>query len=248
MSFWRFWSRKTVLPEAVSAKLPPQEALPFTDADREFVRSALDRFEANGLQIWSELNRDLIVARALVDIDLWKPNDGWPRDELQSLFMVLANGTDSLPGRYPEVEDECPALATMDDEAAEEMLQRHSETIFVNASSICIVSEGGSLNNTTYALAALGNLEVSEVEQHVLKNGLTRVSFQVEGLGERHFDVESAKRPDVTPVFVEMNRIAEIKKLGRYIPAWERNSDSETFIFADEATLSKITSLLKLAV
>jgi hypothetical protein len=98
-----------------------------------------------------------------------------------------------------------------------------------------------------YDLAELGNLDVSQTGLNVMKNGLTRVTFQVEGVGECHFDIGSSKRPDITPAFAEMNRIARENNLGRFIIAPEGNSESETFIFATEALIPGITELLKLS-
>jgi hypothetical protein len=218
----------------------------FTDADRDYVRSALDRFEASGLQIWSELDRDLIVARALIDVERWKRDHReLGEGNLVSLFLALANETDSLTWYIDDVQDQFPALAAMDDEAAETLLQDHSYPIFVNASSICTVNEGNSLENMVYSFAALSGVDVSQTSQRDLKNDLTRVSFQVEGLGECHFDIESRKRPDYTPALAEMNRIAKSKNLGQYVVVPEGSSESDTFIFATEATLPKILDLLK---
>jgi hypothetical protein len=125
------------------------------------------------------------------------------------------------------------------------MLEEHSQSIFVNARSICTVNEDNSLNNMVYAFSGLNSLEVSQVGQEVLKNGLTRVSFQVEGLGTCHFEIESRKRPDVAPALAEMNRIAKSKGIRQYIAVTEGSSDSMIFIFATEAVLPGIISLLK---
>src|SRR5215475_1517712 len=94
MSFWSFLFRKPTTTAAVS--IDPEQRPSFTAADREFVRAALRQFEANGLRIRSGLDRDLISVRALIDIGLWRPDDQMPGDDLLSLFLVLANGTDSL--------------------------------------------------------------------------------------------------------------------------------------------------------
>jgi hypothetical protein len=72
MSFWSWWSRKLIVGEPAPISQEPMSFLPgrtpvITDADRQYVRNALDRFEASGLQIWSELDRELIVVRALAD-------------------------------------------------------------------------------------------------------------------------------------------------------------------------------------
>src|SRR5262249_28278884 len=95
MSFWSFWSRKPPGPVPLPAE--PERSPSFTDADREYVRNTLDRFEASGLQILSDLDRDLIVVRALIDIERWKPDHrALGDDDLVSLFLALAGETDSL--------------------------------------------------------------------------------------------------------------------------------------------------------
>jgi hypothetical protein len=245
MSFWSWWSRKPVVGEPIP--IEPERRLAFTDADREYIRDALDRFEANGLQIWSKLNRDLIVARALIDADRWKQDGELAENGLLMLFLALAAETDSLTYYVDEMEEQFKPLSSMDDDAAEEMLQEHSDSIFVNARSICtVIEEDTSLNDMVYAFFNLNSLGVSQVSSHVLKNGLTRVSFYVEGLGECRFEIDSGKRPDVTPALAEMNRISKSKALGQYIMVSEGSSESMTFIFAAEAILPKITNLLKI--
>jgi len=163
-----------------------------------------------------------------------------------SLFLVLANGTDSLTWYIDDVQKEFPSLSSIDDDHAEELLEEHSNSIFANARSICTVNEDTSLETMVYEFAALSDLDVSEVTQRAQKNGLTRISFNVDGLGQRHFELESRKRPDITPALAEMNLIAKIKHRGQYLLVPEGNSESETFIFADEGTLAKLAGLLKI--
>jgi hypothetical protein len=248
MSFWSWWSQKPVAatPNPILSERRPT----FTETDRDFVRVALDRFEAIGLRIWPILDRDLIVARALIDANLWMREDGGrPKNELQPLFLTLAFETDSLTYYVDEVGQLFAPLARMDANAAEEILQEHSYSIFENANTICTVNEDNSLENMVHDIAALtrGALEVSHISRQVMKNGLTKVSFQVEGLGECHFEIENLKRPDVTPTLIEMNRIAKSKGIGQYIMFSDGNSESMIFIFAAEAVLSDITGLLKIA-
>ncbi|CCE05393.1 hypothetical protein BRAS3843_1380013 [Bradyrhizobium sp. STM 3843] len=218
----------------------------FTAADREFVMTALDQFEANGLVIWSELERNLVVARALVDVSLWKTDDTRPAPKLQPLFLALAGGTDSLTCYLDDVQELYPPLSSMDDDAATEILEQHSSSIFANASSINLVNEDNALEHMVRQFFALAGLDVAHLDLRVMKNGLTRVSFEVEELGACRFEIESLKRPDVTPALAEMNRIAKAKGRGRYIRVSEGSSESETFIFADDATLPRIVDLLGL--
>src|SRR5262245_10251216 len=130
MSFWSWWSRKPTVGEPIP--IEPKQTLAFTDADRAFVRDALDRFEANGLQIWSKLNRELIVARALTDADCWKQDGDLPENGLLKLFLALAAETDSLNYYVDDLVEQFEPLSSMDDDAAEEMLHEHSQSIFVN--------------------------------------------------------------------------------------------------------------------
>lgn len=248
MSFWSRWSRKPIA--AAPNPIVPVRRPTFTETDRDFVRVALDRFEAIGLRISPTLDRDLIVTRALIDANLWMRDDsGRPKHELQPLFLTLAFETDSLTYYVDEVEQLFAPLARMDANAAEELLQEHSYSIFENANTICTVNEDNSLENMVHDIAALtgGTLEVDHISRHAMQNGLTKISFQVEGLGECHFEIESLKRPDVTPALMEMNRIAKTKGIGEYIMFSDGNSESMIFIFAAEAVLSDITGLLKIA-
>jgi hypothetical protein len=245
MSFWSFWSRKS--PGPTPLPVEPERRPSFTVADRDYVRNALDRFEASGLRIQSDLDRELIAVRALIDIERWKPDHrASGDDDLVSLFLALACETDSLTWYVEDVQEAYPRLSSLDDDTAEQRLQEHSFSIFVNAGSITTVNEDNSLENMVYDLAELGNLDVSQTSLNPMKSGLTRVTFQVEGLGEFHFDIDSSKRPDITPALDEMNRIVRSKNLGRYIVVHEGNSESETFIFATEALIPGITGLLKL--
>lgn len=160
MSFWSWWSRKPAVDEPIP--IEPERRLAFTDADREYIRDALNCFEASGLQIWSKLNRDLIVARALIDADRWKRDGELPENGLLMLFLALAAETDSLTYYVDEVEEQFKPLSSMDDDATEEMLQEHSESIFVNARSICtVIEEDTSLNDMVYAFFNLNSLGVS---------------------------------------------------------------------------------------
>jgi hypothetical protein len=243
MSFWSWWSRRPA--DAEPDRIEPERRPTFTEADREFVRSALDRFEAHGLTIWSKLNRELIVARALIDAERWKRDGDRSDDDLSLLFFVLAAETDSLTFYVDEVEELFPSLHAMDDDAANAILGDHSDSIFVNARSICTVNEDNSLNNMVYELSGLSSLDVSGVSQTVMKNGLTRISFQAEGIGECHFAVESQKRPDIGPALAEMNRIAKSKDIGQYIMVSEGSSESMIFIFAPENVLPEIASWLE---
>ena len=118
------------------------------------------------------------------------------------------------------------------------MLQEHSASIFANACSITTVNEDNSLEGLVYGLAALSSVEVNEVVQRTL-NGIVKVTFQIEGLGERHFELEDSKYPDVTPALEEMNSIAKTKNLGRYIVVSEGSSDSEIFAFARRGDASR---------
>jgi len=236
MSFWSWLSRNPVSP--IPEQPGPEQRPGFTDADREFVKASLDRFEANGLPIRPELNRDLVVARALVDIFRWRADDAPAGPSPQPLFLALASETDSLTWYIEDLEEQFPPLSSMDDEAAETMLEEHSNSIFVNASSINLVNEDNSLEYMVGHFGALGGLGVEEIDLHVMKNGLTKVFFRVDGLSECQFEI--------TPALAEMNRIAKIKGLGQYIRVPEGSSESDTFILADETTLPKIIDLLEL--
>src|SRR5262249_35548591 len=142
MSFWSWFSRRPPpAPMFEPVKPPPRPV--FTDADREFVKSALDRFEAAGLPIQPHLDRDLLVARALISIFRWKDDETALQPALQALFLALAGETDSLTWYIDEMQEQYPPLVAMDDDTAEELLQTHSFSIFSNAGSITLVNEGG---------------------------------------------------------------------------------------------------------
>jgi hypothetical protein len=253
MSFWSWWSRKRAV--AALDPLPPERKPTITDADRQYVRAGLDRFEACGLQIWSKLDRELIVVRALADTQRWgwgwnvePPENGLliDHDPIDDLFFALAGETDC----WDEMEEQFTPLSAMDEDAAEAMLYEHCHSIFVNAESINTVNEGSFtfLVDLVQKFDALTNgaLALNAVRQVIMKNGVIRVSFQVEGLGDCQCEVEDRKRPNVTPAFDEMNRIAQHKGLGRFLIAPEGNSEQETFIFATEDIVPKITSLLNI--
>jgi hypothetical protein len=253
MSFWSWLSRKPAIAELTEERTPlfPRRKATITDADRHYVRNALDRFEACGLQIWSQLDRELIVVRALVEAQRWgyewniePPENGLliDHDPINDLFF---GETDC----WVEMEEQFAPLSAMDEDAAEAMLEEHSHSIFVNAESINTVNEGNLtfLEDLVHKLDALTNgaLALSNVRQVIMKNGFIRVSFQVEGLGDCQCEVENRKRPDVTPAFIEMNRIAQHKGLGRFLIAPEGNSEQETFIFTTDAHLGAVTKLLR---
>jgi hypothetical protein len=244
MSIWSWFSRRPPLP--ISRPTEPDPRPIFTDTDREFVRSALDRFETSGLRIRPELDRDLIVARALVDIDRWQENEATLQPALQALFLALAAETDSLTWHVDDMQEQYPPLAEIDDDAAEDLLATHSPSIFVNAGSINLVNEDNALDRMVRDFAALGDIKIAQVELRPLKNGNTNVSFEVDGIGTRRFEIENLKHPDVTPAFTEMNRIAIAKGLGRYINVPEGSSESDTFILADETAIPAIIALLEL--
>lgn len=225
-----------------------------TDSDRRYVRDALDRFGACGLQIWSELDRELIVVRALADAERWgagwnmePPENGllMDQDPIDDLFRALVSGTDC----WDEMEEQFAPFYEMDADAVAAMLETHSHSIFVNAESLCTVNEGSFtfLEDLVQKFDALANgaLALKNVRQVIMKNGYIRVSFEVEGLGLCQCDVEDRKRPDVTPAFHEMNRIAQHKGIGRFLIA-PGEAEQETFIFATEEILPKITGLLRI--
>lgn len=255
MSFWSWWSRNPVIAEPTA--VVPERRPTFTDADRQYVRAALDRFEACGLQIWSKLDREFIVARALVDAERWgyrrgdePPENGLPldHDPIRDLFLALTCETEATVFYVDELEEQFPALSAMDEEAVDAVLAEHGQSIFVNAESINTVNEG---NDTflrgiveTFDALATGTLDVKSISQDVTNSGLTGVSFQVDGLGERHIQIESHKRPDITPALVEINRIAKSKGLGQFIRVAEGNSESDTFIFTTDTHLLALKQLL----
>lgn len=256
MSFWSWMWRKPADAEPTDepTSLLPERKITITDADRDYVRKALDRFEACGLQIWSNLDRELIVVRALADAQRWRyggsitpPDYGLRTDQdpINQLFFALAGGTN----RWIEMQEQFAPLTAMEEDAAEAMLEEHSHSIFVNAESINTVNEGNPtfLQDWVHKFDALTNgvLAVSDVRQVDMKNGFIRVSFRSEGLGDCQCEVENRKRPDVTPFFIEMNRIAQQKALGRFLIAPEGNSEQETFIFATDAHLVAVTKLLR---
>lgn len=243
MSFWSWFSRTP--PPPFFERLAPEQRPTFTEADRQFVRAALDRFEASGLTIWSELNRDLIVARALIDIFRWKADDA-PQPSLRELFLALACETDSLPGYIADIGEQFPSLLSMDEDVAEELLEQHSCPIFVNASSINLINEDNSLDRIVRDLSAMGNLGVEQINYRSTGNGVITVYLEVEGTGACRFTIEDRKRPDMTPALGELNRVAKAKGLGQYVSVPDGNSDSETFIFANETALPKIIDLLEL--
>jgi hypothetical protein len=256
MSFWSWLSRKPVVPEPTEEQMPilVRREATITDADRHYVRNALDRFEACGLEIWSELDRELIVVRVLVDSQRWgyqwkiePPKDGSliDRDPINDLFFALARETNCSV----EMEEQFAPLSALDEDAAEVMLAKHCHSIFVNAESINTVNEGNPtfLEDLVNKFDALTNgvLALSNVRQTIMKNGYIKVSFQAEGLGDCQCEIEYCKRPDVTPVFIEMNRIAQQKGLGRFLIAPEGNSEQETFIFTTDAHLAAVKKLLR---
>lgn len=239
MSFWSFWSRRSPAgaPPIAAAPIATPPRRPFAEADRAYVRSALDRFEATGLHIHPDLNPDLIVVRALIDIDLWKPDHrDLGEEDLQSLFLVLAGETDSLTWYVDDVQELFPALSSMEDEAADMLLREQSQPIFVNAASICTVNEN-SLDEIVIDFCVLADITFTQFNQRVM---------QVDGLGKCQFAIEDRKRPDIPPLFTEMNRIAKAKGIGRFISVPEGSSESETFIFATETALPGIIDLLRL--
>jgi hypothetical protein len=244
VSFWRIWSRKPPAAEApVSATLKRS----FTESDRAYTLSALDRFDAVGLHIRPDLNRELIVVRALIDIERWRPDDrDLGEQDLQSLFLALAAETDSLTWYVDDVQELFPDLASMDDDTAEVLLQDQSRSIFANAASICTVNEDNSLDNMVLGFCELAGIAATQVNRRVMKDGLTHVSFEVGGLGDCRFTIESRKRPDITPLLAEMNRVTKIKGIGQFITVPEGSSESDTFIFATESALPGIIEFLGL--
>ncbi len=249
MAFWSRWFRKP----AVLASTPtaPRPRLVFTDLDREYIRVALDRFDASGLRIWPTLNRDLIVARAQLDAERWCLNENSMKidnDPIQSLFLALADETDCLTYHPDDVEELFAPLAEMNDEAVTEMLQTHSYSIFENANTLCVINEGNTLDNLAFEFSGLtsGALKINDVEVDDGRKGIVKVSFQVEGIGEHHFEVENIKCPDITPVLLEMNDIATRKDIGRFVMAYNGTDDTVMVIFTTEANLPDIVNFLHL--
>ncbi|MGJ4946835.1 hypothetical protein [Bradyrhizobium sp. HKCCYLS20291] len=241
MSFWSWFSRPSRAP--ASPEIEPEPGPVTTKADRDFITTALDRFEVSGLAIKRELDRELIITRALVDSFRWKDDDtGAP--SLQALFLAMAGETDSLIGEIGLLIEIYPPMAEMDDDAAERFLAEHSESIFVNAGSITLVSEADSLGYTINDLAGLGNIGIAQIELHRSRGGLLKATFVVEGLGPGAFEIEDRKRPEAAPLLAEMNRIAVATGRGRYLVVDEGSSDSDTFILADDASVPLLTALL----
>lgn len=242
MSFWSWFSRPTP-PAAVPVREPEPRPI-ITDADRDFVSTSLDLFEANGLVIQPELDRELIVARALVDGFRWKGDGSAAAPSLQLLFLALASGTDSLIAEVDLVTELYPPLAGMDDDAVEQLLAKHSDSIFVNARSVTLIIEGDSLMYAIRDFAELGDMAITQIELHKPKGGMLKATFVHEDLGPCAFEIEDRKRPDATPLLTEMNRIALAIGSGRYLVVPEGSSDSDIFILADDASVQLLTALL----
>jgi hypothetical protein len=242
MSFWSWFSRASRPPAPTAIEPEPRPVI--SDVDRDFVRTALDRFRANGLMIKRELDRDLIVARALVDSFRWKDDGIASAPSLQLLFLALADETDSLTNDVDLVTELYPPLATIDDDDAEQMLAMHSNSVFVNASSITLLNEDVSLRSTIHNLAELGDVRIEQIELHKLKAGMLKATFMIEDLGPGGFEIEDRKRPDPAPLLAEMNRIALAIGRGRYLVVHEGGSESDTFILADDATVPLLSALV----
>ncbi len=250
MAFWSKWFRKPA--DAVEQiPTPRKQGSIFTDDDREYIRTALDRFVASGLRIWPTLDRDLIVARALLDAERWSLEENRVQasnDPIESLFLALADETDCLTYHPDDVEELFAPLTEMTDEAATELLQRHSYSVFENANTLWTINEGDRLDRLAFEFSSLtgGALKINDVEVDDGKKGIVKVSFQVEGLGERHFEVENIKRTDIIPALLEMSDIAKCKNIGRFVLAYNGTDDSVIIIFTTEVKLPDIVNFLHL--
>jgi hypothetical protein len=129
---------------SVRARLADFRREPLTMRDAEYVREALLRFEAVGLIIKPDLDRELIVTRALIDADDWRYVPGDPpevgfriaKDPIAELFSFLVRESDVFSDRrgFQMYRREPELLQDRRRSAANHLhLADHEQTVFSNA-------------------------------------------------------------------------------------------------------------------
>jgi hypothetical protein len=222
--------------EVVRERLADMRRPPLLDADRQYVRDALVRFEGLGLRIRRHLDRELIVARALLEAGCWRyvcnhPPEIGKRlapDPLAMLFVVLAGETNELHdyemiGSYradSEVVRSIRAEAEMSPNFADE----YSSSIFENAAEIGTVNEGDALGYILQNIVALSGGIISVAPGSDPHSGTLKIISDGEIFTCL---VDGCKRPDLTSLYEILNEASSKHGLRYVFPSPGANSDSE---------------------
>ena len=241
MSIWSWLLKRdsAAAPVAEPPRRMPEPRAVFTDADRAYVRAALDRFEACGLRVRADLDRDLIVVRALIDSHRWgfggektPPAIGLALkdDPIRQLFDWLVIYADDIAGYADDTQQMFPRLLEMDDGSANDMVDNHSASIFENASEICAVQEGDGMSSMVCEIAGLscGAVAVEDAEGFLAEIKL------------------HGKHPDITPVIQKFNAHATTAGDARFVLLESGSSDTVIVMYLSQFELRKSVDLLKL--
>jgi hypothetical protein len=200
----------------IRERLADMRRTPLSEADRQYVRDALARFEEVGLKIKTRLDRELIVARALLDADRWRYDDfpdergkKFAPDPLAALFAALAGETDALHGcgdagpygAEPELLRSMRELALKSPGFSED----YSFSIFENAAEIWPINEGDGIACAAEALAALSGGAISTASNSNPGRGVIAI---VSNGAVFTCSIGGGKHPDLEPFYDILNQAA----------------------------------------
>ena len=153
----------------IKSRLAELRQTPITDRDGDYVRDALQRLEAVGLVLKPQLDRELIVARALLEAHLWRYLPGDPPesgsrfapDPIAPLFSVLARETDAFLDRrafqiYRREPERLHSLRLSAERHP--ALDAHSGSIFANAAYVEISDYEQELFSTDLCHLSRGDI------------------------------------------------------------------------------------------
>lgn len=249
--FWaKFLGRDSIARDSATAqpiKSPIEtwktnaRALLAKDANWQLVRESLGRLEEAGLRINPELDLDLIVVRFLRDFanqfegdDLATVFSGQERGGAASsidlaAFEDLTRETDALID-FEDIDVVLSKLSTMSEEDLDNLITLHSDTIFENAFTICIVNEHGPgefvpRHVRELETLACGDFTVESVVEttkpQLLVGGVTLSDGQCAS-----FEIGIEKRPDLTPFLKAMNSLIAHLEKGRFVAVITGSGDN----------------------
>lgn len=226
--------RRAELQEAMNKWRRSMDALLANEANARLVRDRIRLLEEGGYRIVPTLNRDLIMIRVLrecasrcQDGDLEQFFDG--RSDLIvgstfDLFMLLdlARESDAFDDIYgsSDLQAVLPDLWTLSEDDRATILDAHSVSIFENAASISFVNEhwpGEFSKEKVKELEALagGDFTVASVVETQKPEGFVVDLMMDDGTSAR-FEMDDAKRTDVSPLFETVNALLARRNKGHF--------------------------------
>jgi hypothetical protein len=243
MSFWTWLFGRSPAPArgltaepspSRTERAPPE--LPLDDENRKLVHEAVARFEAAGLRIRPELDRDVIAVRFVLGVGEPASFFGTGGEDAKTspdllAFLELVQETDVFHG-FGDLDAILPKLSALSDDALNDLAEAHSLSIFENAAEMSVVKEDEPeiyVWDRVWDLKALAGNDF-DIASVTARGDKRRISGELALADGRKasFEIEDRKRPDLLPFLKAVNALIAPLNRGRFVTV--ENGSGESFI------------------